>query len=50
MEMRRHSMAGFKTMDTTQSLEMRVALSTELQKAEKAWRDRLLLVLDKGAN
>lgn len=47
-EIRRHSLASFKAMDTAESLSVRVDLSKELQRAEKRWRERLIQLLELG--
>ena len=47
-EIKRRALANFRMGDNTDSLELRLTLTKEVQAAEKSWRDRLLQILDKG--
>ena len=47
-ELRRKKLQDFRISDTSQSLELRLNLATELAHAEKAWRSSLMQVLNKG--
>ena len=47
-EIRRRSLQNWRLSDTSDSLQMKLAMTKELQSAEKRWRDRLLQILSKG--
>lgn len=47
-EMRRKALQDFKMSDTSESLNIRLALAQQLQKSEKVWKKRLLLIAKEG--
>eukprot|EP00435_Cladocopium_sp_Y103_P059594 s902_g21.t1 len=48
-EIRKRGLQNMRLSDTSDSLQMKLAMTKELQSAEKRWRDRLLQILSKVA-
>lgn len=47
-EVRRQAVQQLRLTDSSDSLEMRLACTKEMQSAERRWRARLLQLLEKG--
>lgn len=47
-ELKKRALGDFRVTDTRESLNIRLGLATQLQSAEKVWKQNMVKILQKG--